>query len=512
MNNESLTADELIDELRESEERFRTICQNAPVMIDQFDAAGRCKLWNRECEKQLGYTRAEIEACEDPLALFYPDPQQRNRVLEAIRRADGTFREYRVRPKNGRERVQLWADFRLPNGAQISVGHDVTEQRATEEQLRQSQKMEALGQLTGGMAHDFNNLLTVVLANAEMLQRSSKLDAAGKRATGEIVAATKRGATLIRKLLAFSRSDVIEVVPVDANALVNELAPTLARLLPASIRVRVQTEPSLPRIEADQGAIEQMLLNLVTNARDAMPDGGTLMIGVEGLWVDAAGARLHDCEPGEYVSISVRDDGAGMDATTRRRIFEPFFTTKAGDGTGLGMPMVYGLTKQQAGAVIVTSEVGVGTVVQLLFPVARRSALPASPGRDPGAKRILVVEDQAPIRDVTRAMLLEAGFVVDDAPDGGRAYALLSGDRDYDLVLCDVVMPGMGGAELQAATAELPNAPPFLFVTGYATEDVLARLGQDEALHILRKPYTTEQLLGAVSDILGTRLRVVGQS
>jgi PAS domain S-box-containing protein len=498
------STEELIAELRESEERFRTICENAPVMIDQFDENGRCKLWNRECEKQLGYTREEMVSLADPLPLFYPDPEERARVLRAIAEADGKFREYRVRAKDGRERIQLWADFRLPNGTQISVGHDVTEQRATEAQLRRSQKMDALGQLTGGMAHDFNNLLTVILANAELLQHVIADPAQALEAQNEIIGSATRGAALIRKLLAFSRREVMKLTAVDPSVLVNDIAPTLTRLLPDSIRVIVQTDPSLPNIEVDPGSVEQMLFNLATNARDAMAGDGLLTLSVLGRWLDDEHARELDCAPGDYVALEVRDDGSGMDDITKRRMFEPFFTTKEGSGTGLGMPMVYGLMKQQAGTVTVVSHIGGGTAVQLLFPVSKRQRGPGSITRlaRVGSKRVLLVEDLAPVRRVTEAMLVDAGYHVEPVPDGERALELLRKmGHGFDVVLCDVVMPNMGGAELFREVKKLPNAPPFVFVTGYAREDLLDSLRADGAVKIVRKPYRMDVLIGALSEL-----------
>ena len=373
-------SEHLITELRESEERFRTICENAPVMIDQFDADGRCKLWNRECEKHLGYTQSEVENSADPLALFYPDEEERNRVLDAIRRADGTFREYRVRSKSGEMRIQMWADFRLPTGTQISVGHDVTEQRAIEAQLRQSQKMDALGHLTGGMAHDFNNLLSVILANAELLDRTVP----GSARVKEIIDSASRGAELIRKLLAFSRRETVAMVSLDVAKLITDLAPTCMRLLPETIRIVLHFEPSLPSIRADAGAVEQMLLNLVTNARDAMPADGEIRLCAASHQVNELHARAMEIGAGAYVAVEVKDTGTGMDAATLDRMFEPFFTTKEASGTGLGMPMVYGLMKQHDVAVTVESTPGEGTTVRLIFPAAPGRLRDAHPtgGRD----------------------------------------------------------------------------------------------------------------------------------
>ena len=504
MSDRGRSTEQLIADLRESEERFRTICENAPVMIDQFDEQGRCKLWNRECEKQLGYTAQEVADCDDPLALFYPDLGQRNNVLDAISRADGMFREYNVRAKDGNTRVQMWADFRLPTGAHISVGHDVTTQRQVEAQLRQSQKMDALGHLTGGMAHDFNNLLTIVLANADVIERAETVSPPTRRAAREIISAAQRGAELIRKLLAFGRRERVALTVTDANALLNDVAPTLTRLLPESIRVTVHTEPSLPRIDVDPGAVEQMLFNLVTNARDAMADGGVLALAVKGVWLDADDARSFELPVGDYVAFEVCDDGVGMDEETQARMFEPFFTTKGGSGTGLGMPMVYGLMKQQAGAVVVETAAGVGTTVRLLFPIAQRVSEP--PVDDEGAddaidaKCILLVEDEPAVRGVTLAILTDAGYLVEAVQNGKHALRVLSEDpRRFDVVVCDFVMPEMGGAELYRAAKKLDHAPPFLFVTGSTEEDVLSAI--DGPAKVRQKPFRVDELLEALDNV-----------
>ncbi|MEM9696233.1 MAG: ATP-binding protein [Myxococcota bacterium] len=490
----------LIDELRQSEERFRAICENAPFMIDQFDERGRCILWNGECARCLGYTQQEVQASRDPLALFYPEAKQRARVRSALEKADGTFREYRVRAKDGSTRLQMWADFRLPSGATISVGQDVTEQRRTEAQLRQSQKMEALGQLTGGMAHDFNNLLTLVLSHAELLEKQENLSDEAAWALGEIKRAATRGETMIRSLLAFSRHRVLEVGPVDLNQLVHEMAATIVHLLPDHIQVRVQTEPSLPPAQADSGAVEQSLLNLVTNARDAMPDGGRLTISVSPQWLGDGQQRR------QYIAIAVEDDGRGMDEVSIRRVFEPFFSTKEeGHGSGLGLAMVYGLMQQQGGEVRLESELGEGTTAVLLFPVVGGGERGRpSEGAGPGF-RILVVEDEAPLRSVARQILELEGYEVLEAPHGRAALEVLR-SQAVDLVLTDVTMPLMGGLPLyQTAKEQLPSCPPFLFVSGFAEDEQLQRLHREGHVLILRKPYRMDQMLRAVSRSLAAR-------
>jgi PAS domain S-box-containing protein len=394
-----VTGEAALAELREANERLSTILENAPVMIDAVDDEGKFTIWNRECVRRLGWTRDELEAMEAPLAVFYPDPEVFQRVLEDVARADGRFREYEVLSKDGRVRTQLWANFRLPNtGARISVGHDVTEQRAMEAQLRQSQKMEALGQLTGGIAHDFNNLLTVILASTELLAR---------RATGteaellvQVRQAAMDGAELVRQLVSFSRQSRLTIKVVDLRAALEEITPTLRRLLPESIAVRVEHGEGVLAIEADRIALEQIIINVATNARDAMQGVGELTITTR-----SARAPLgRDASEREYVVLGMRDTGEGMPAEVRERVFEPFFTTKPpGKGTGLGLPTVYGLAAQHRGFVELWSEPGRGTLLEVWF--VRADALvdpapppPASTDFPTGTETILLVEDEASLR------------------------------------------------------------------------------------------------------------------
>lgn len=485
-----------IKELEQSEERFRTICENAPVMIDSFDPEGRCLLWNRECIERLGYEKEDLDEAEDALALTYPDPEMRAVVLDSIRRADGTFREYRVRAKDGSERLQEWADFRLPTGALISVGRDVTEQRAVEQQLRHAQKLDLLGQLSGGIAHDFNNLLTVVMGNSELLlRRATNLSEADAELVQLTKEAAKRGADLVRRLLAFSRGEMLQLRAVDAKAQLEGLVPTLRRLLPETLQVELEVPQDLPLLRADPGALEQMLINLAMNARDALPEGGRILLEV--------------AELGEEVVVSVADDGAGMPAEVQARAVEPFFTTKAqGRGTGLGLAIVSGFMIQHGGRVELQSAEDQGTTVKLFFPRALETDVVAtvtpSEGEVVGARegeRILVVEDQSAIRYAACAVLRDLGYQVSSAADGREALEILRDSEPVDLVLSDVVMPHLTGPQLQAAL-DPATRPPFLFMTGYTAERASAQAGLDDESPVLHKPWTVKLLAFAIRKVL----------
>jgi len=495
---ESLTAElnETATALRYSEERFRTICEHAPVMIDSFDEDGHCALWNRQCEQMLGWTQAEIAELEDPLSVFYPDTGERDRVLDAIQGADGRFHEYRVLAKDGATRTQRWANFRTPAGARISVGHDVTEERVIENQLRQSQKMEALGQLAGGLAHDFNNLLTVILTNANLIARKlPKGEPLISRLTGEIETSARHGADLVRRLLGYSRVETVSVSPVDLNGILGELVPTLSRLLPESIEIDCATETPLPPVQADPGTVERILLNLATNARDAMPRGGALQIAT----------RRTRRDDRDYVVLSMRDNGIGMDAATRERAFEPFFTTKQrSGGTGLGLTMVYCVMQQQGGLVEVTSEAGRGTSIDAFFTLAEATE-GGTPDRStrptPSAATILLVEDEAAIRAATALALHEHGYTVMEAADGEEALGIARHHGDaIDLVISDVVMPRLGGPELYRILMEEGLTLRFLFTTGYAADDAAHRLAP--AVPVFYKPWSASELVDRIAALL----------
>ena len=500
-----------VDELVRSSERLRTILEHAPMMIDSFDSRGRCVLWNREAERVLGWTREEIEACDDPLSLFYPDRAERDRVLESIARGDGTFREYRVQARDGTIRAQLWADFSLPTGEKISMGHDVTEQRRLEEQLRQSQKLEAIGRLTGGMAHDFNNLLTIVLGNMELI--SAALPAGDehlRELAGEVQGAARRGARLIRNLLAFSRRSPLVLRPVEPAAIVEANVGTLRRLLPESIEIELSVEDGLPAIDSDPDALEQILINLATNARDAMPEGGSLRIELRAVRLDRDGAARLGGRTGEFVSLEVRDDGTGMSPPVRERAFEPFFTTKDPEqGSGLGLAIVYGLMEQHRGFVALESSPGTGTSVRLFFPAdgvpaAEAESVPARAQAGGGSETILIAEDEAPIREVARAALESYGYTVLLAADGVEALTLLERHgAEIDLVVTDLVMPRLGGSELRREAHQLAPDVRFLLTTGYAERDVPATgSGRPHEAPLLQKPWTVQQLRARVREAL----------
>jgi PAS domain S-box-containing protein len=418
------------------------------------------------------------------------------------RRKDGTFyiQEATITPV----RDEAGTIVRL-----VGVGQDVTERRDLETQLRQVQKMEAVGQLAGGIAHDFNNLLTTVLASAEML-RDQLPPASPLREDVEAIAkAGKRGAELTRNLLAFSRRQRLEMQVVDLTAVIAEFARMIRRVLREDLLLRVDLlEPVWVR--ADPAAVEQMLMNLATNARDAMSSGGTLAIEAGRVRLEAGSPILnHSASPGDYAMITVRDTGTGMSEETRRRLFEPFFTTKpVGAGTGLGMAMVYGLVKQHGGVVAVESVLGRGTTVLLYFPVAavagaKVASVSGAPAAGGGRETILIVEDEPAVRRVAERALVKHGYTVLGAGDGATALeAVLRGDTKVDLIMTDACMPGLSGAELYERLRAAGVRVPVLFTSGHSGRDALST-SLPEGVPFLGKPWTIPDLLAKVRETLG---------
>ena len=386
--------------------------------------------------------------------------------------------------------------------------------RGLEGQLRQAQKMEAIGQLTGGIAHDFNNLLTIILSNVELVKSDLPPGEEGAPDLAEIEAAARKGAAMVRKLLAFSRTGQLELGPIGLARLVGDLSEMLRRLLPESIHVRMTEAPDAPPVLADPGAVEQILLNLATNARDAMPHGGSLDIVVEPRVLDDDFRdAMGDGRAGVYASLAVTDTGSGMDQAVVEHLFEPFFTTKPpGVGTGLGMAMVYGLVRQHGGLVEVDTAPGRGTTVRIYFPAATRAEeAPARPRVSPprgvgGSETILLVEDEVGIRRVAQRALERAGYRVLAAQDGVEALDVV---RAYAgqirLVVSDVVMPRCGGPELREAVLAAGHSMPFLFMSGYAARDASAAEKLDADLPVLHKPWSVADLLGRVRQMLDAK-------
>jgi len=395
----------------------------------------------------------------------------------------------------------------------VGAVHDLTarkraEQRhaQAEEMLRQSQKLESVGRLAGGVAHDFNNILSVIVGYGELMRRQIGEDHPAWPRLEQLVKAAMRGAGLTRQLLAFSRKQVMQPKLLDLGASVDEMRKMLDRVVGADLQIVVRPAQRLGAVLADPTQIEQVLMNLVVNARDAMPEGGVLTIETANVDFDQTYAAVRpDAQPGPYVMLAVSDTGVGMDADTQQRIFEPFFTTKPpGEGTGLGLPTVYGIVKQMGGFIWVYSEVGHGTSFKIYLPridavVAKDAAAPATEPLPRGHETVLVVEDSEGLREVVRELLTQQGYTVLDVSQGEAALALLGSEkRAVDLVLTDVVMPKLGGADLVKRLRTLHPRLRVVYMSGY-TDGAISRQGVlDKDAILLEKPFTAENLARAV--------------
>jgi PAS domain S-box-containing protein len=494
-------------QLVESEANYRRALEQASDAIVVSDRQGTFLEVNARAEEILGYRRMEIvgKRMED----FLP-PEDRERVpfrLRDLLEGRSVLAERRLQRKGGGF-VDVEISARdLGDGRVQAIVRDISERRRLEEQLRQAQKMEAVGQLTGGIAHDLNNLLTVVLANSEMIAASMPSGRDDLQSDlGELQMAARRGAQMIRKLLSFSRHAPLTYQVFDLGKLVEDLIGTMRRLLPAHIEVAFARETSPVRVLADAGAIEQILLNLATNARDAMPRGGVLRLEARRVDVARPPTGAH---PGSYACLSVSDNGVGMDERVRARVFEPFFTTKPpGEGSGLGMAMIYGLTQQHGGFVDLDSGVGRGTTVRVFFPLAREDqplaelAPPPSSLRG-GEEHVLLVEDEEGLRRVAQRALEKVGYKVVTAGDGMEALEVYRRrPSDIQLIITDVVMPKLGGVALYRALRQEGHGVRFLFTSGYAADEILQGDLADGDLALLQKPWTLADLTHRVREVL----------
>ncbi len=505
--------------LAESEARYRALVEDATYGIARVAASGQIEAANPALARLLGYDApAELQG----LNLWREagaDPAEGEAALAGVvgaGRFDGIEQTWKRRDGH-LVRVRI-SGRRVPDpgggpGSLHLVVEDVTQQRALEDQLRQAQKMEAVGRLTGGIAHDLNNLLTAILGNAELLATEMPPDQPQlRRDLDDLRQAAWRAAEMIRKLLAFARRETLSLRPVEARRVVSEAIAILRHLLPANIEVRLENEAGDQGIQADPVAVQQILLNLATNARDAMPRGGSLTFRVAATQVEAQGTSDRPppwLAPGRYVTIAVQDTGTGMDAETQARVFEPFFTTKPqGQGTGLGLAMVYGLMKQHRGFVRVESAPGKGATFTLYFPAALENqperSEPAAPGPISRQGTVLVVEDEEAVRRTACRTLERAGFRALPASDGIEALELLrTKGQEIDLVLSDVVMPRMGGIEFYERAREAGwGSIPFLFASGYPLTSAVGGGASLAGLPFLRKPWTPADLVGRVSDLL----------
>ena len=507
-----------IEAIRVSEERFRLLARGTQDAIWDWDMRDDRLWWNEGLENLLGPRAEEVQPSVQSWArCIHPD--DRKPTLEGVRQAVATGADvwsgtYRFRLGDG---TYAWVSGRThvirdSAGAPVRmVGSmaDITERVALEEQLRQAQRLDSLGRLTGGVAHDFNNLLTVIVGNAELLTEQLSAQPRLAELAGMVVQAADRAAELTRHLLAFARKQPLQPRAVDANELVANMAPLLQRTLGAHVEIVLAPAEGLWRALVDPAQLDSALLNLCVNARDAMPEGGRLTIATANREVPAHEAHQHPgLQPGAYVVLSVSDTGTGIAPEDLRRVFEPFFTTKVqGKGIGLGLAMVYGFAKQSEGHVDISSRPGHGTTVKLFLPrtldAAAARLAPDAPAARGQEETVLLVEDDRMVLRYAREQLVALGYRVLAAESPARALDIIRGSEPIDLLLTDMVMPGMNGRQLAEHAARLRPQLKVLYTSGYAEGGIVHDGRIDEGVHLLSKPYRREELARRLREVLG---------
>jgi PAS domain S-box-containing protein len=506
-------------ELQRSEDRFKSLVQDAPYGIYRVTLEGQFLQVNPALVRMLGY-ESEVELLKRNIQTDVYAEAESYRQLIGDRWPSQDFKDVEAqwKRKNG-ERITVRLSGHSversqgePNYFKI-FAEDVTERRSLERQLFQSQKMEAIGRLAGGIAHDFNNLLGVILGQTELLQAECGFAPSLHRRAEAIDESARRASELTKQLLAFSRQQVIQPRVVDTNVVVRDLEKLLKRLIGEDVQLTLRLQPNAGNIKIDPSQLEQILMNLTVNARDAMPGGGKLILETAFVELDDAYARQHlGAKAGDFVMLAVSDTGTGMDSQTMARIFEPFFTTKAeGRGTGLGLSTVYGIVKQNDGYIMTYSEPGHGTTFRVYFPSVRQSPELLGQKSDRsevarGSETILLVEDEKSLRELARELLEANGYHVIEAEHGEKAIQLVENSQiPIDLLLTDVVMPGMTGKQLAKRLLELRPELHVLYMSGY-TDDVINTRGvlMGDTL-LVAKPFTRALLLRRVREALTTK-------
>lgn len=510
------------EQLLQSQERLQLALKAARMGTWRWEVHSNVLSWDEGLEELYEIAPGEeISSYEQFISRVHPEDREfvEKSVDRALGGTGGLDYEFRILLPVGR--VRWLADqgrvVRDPAGKPLymtGVCLDITERKQVEERLRQAQRMESVGQLAGGIAHEANNMMSVVLGCADYVLQRSDLAEPVRQDVEQIWKAAKRTAGVTQQLLAFSRRQVLQPQVLDLNATVRGLEPILTRSLGEISGLRMHLSPTLGRVRADPGQLEQVLINLTLNARDAMPNGGRLTIETMNVVLDpryVATKPVDTLKPGEYAALIITDTGHGMDRETLGRIFEPFFTTKSvGQGTGLGLSTVYGIVKQSGGFIWAYSEPGLGTTLKLYFPlVAAPEEATEATGATPAARAdevIIVAEDEPMVRSIMARTLRESGYTVLEAADGREALEMLEARGDeISLVIADVVMPGLGGREMAARVAERWPRVPVLFTSGYTGLDVVRRGLLEEGREFIQKPLAPEALIRRVRQMVDAR-------
>ncbi len=504
--------------LRRSEARSRSLILSAAFGICRCTLGGRFLDVNPALITMLGHGSVEELLKLNARREVFANPEELDRLPEDYRRT-GSLQgvEVQWRRKDGRVII-----VRLSGCAAISsdepeevlelIAEDITDRRQLEEQLRQAQKMDAVGRLAGGVAHDFNNLLMVINGYTEVLLEQLEEGGAMHHKVQSIQQAADRAATLTRQLLAFSRKQLLELKVIDVNSVIGDMERLLRPLIGENIELVTRLSPDAGHTRADAGQLEQVIMNLVVNAKDAMPEGGKLTVQSSDVTVRQNLSEQRFIQPGRYAVISVADTGHGMDKETQSRIFEPFFTTKEkGKGTGLGLSTVYGIVKQSNGYVFAQSELGAGTTFYVYLPRVEESAEEQSPVKSQqneagGCETVLLVEDEESVRELVRVTLASRGYKVLEAENGECGLQTAEDFKDHiDILITDVVMPGIGGRELAKKLLALRPGISVLYLSGYTEDAVVTQGALGPATAFLQKPFTLQNLAKKVREVLRSR-------
>ena len=500
--------------MRRSEARYRSLILSAAYGIYRCTVEGRFLDVNPALISMLGYGSVEEVLKLDARQEVFFNPQELDRLIEDYRRT-GSLNgvEVQWKCKDGHV-IVVRLSGRAVNGAEHPeeeleiIAEDITDRRQLEEQFRQAQKMEAVGRLAGGVAHDFNNLLMVINGYTEVLLEELKPGAMQQKVQS-IQQAADRAATLTRQLLAFSRKQLLELKVVDVNTVISDMERLLRPLIGENIALITRLSPDAGRTRADAGQLEQVIMNLVVNAKDAMPEGGKITVQSSDVTVRQNFREHRFIQPARYVVLSVSDTGHGMDKETQSRIFEPFFTTKEkGKGTGLGLSTVYGIVKQSGGYVFAQSEPGAGTTFYIYLPRVEDAPEEMSPAmlqenEKGGCETVLLVEDEESVRELVRETLAARGYKVLEAENGESGLRVAEEYRErIDILITDVVMPGIGGRQLAKRLLQLRPNPRVLYLSGYTEDTILHQGALPPGTAFLQKPFTLQNLARKVREVL----------
>jgi two-component system, cell cycle sensor histidine kinase and response regulator CckA len=517
LNSRDITERKRAEEaLRQANETLRAVIETSPLAIYALDLNGHVKSWNSAAQRIFGYSEQELLHRPLPIVAVEDGEAFMQRLSDAVAGNLLVGHEARRYKRNGDPiEVSIWsAQLRDATGAVTGIVEavaDNSERKRLEEQFRQAQKMEAVGRLAGGIAHDFNNLLTVIAGYCQMLIDRIPADDPMSEDMAQILKAADRATTLTKQLLAFSRRQIFQPKVVDLRMLVGDMDHILKRLAGENIKLVTRFDPDLGLVRVDPGHLEQVIVNMAVNARDAMPDGGTLTISMSNAQIDTAFSHQHVSLPaGDYVLLEIADTGIGISEDTMSHLFEPFFTTKEkGRGTGLGLSTSYGIVKQNQGEIFVRSEVGAGSTFSIYLPVTARDEADAVEHQLPerrtyrgGAETILVAEDEDGVRTVINEMLRQQGYNVTMAPGGAEALELARTMPKMDLLISDVIMPGMSGPELASHLRKLRPDLRVLYVSGYTDSAIADEDELDANTAFLNKPFTPDQLVSKVREVL----------